>query len=125
MPTGPSDRRQNRSHNIHDALSNQLAASAERAKFSAMVLADDLGLVVATAGNKGVCEQMAALSPLLAPGMKSWHGAVETNKGRVRLSVAPVRIDNTLLYLSASEGKQSQITRELFTSGKGISRILN
>ena len=126
MNTISSERRQNRSDDIQAALTNQLAASAKRAKFSAMVLADDLGMVVATTGNKSVCEQMAAISPVLAPDMKSWRGAVETNKGTVQLTVAPIRVQDMQLYLTASEGKKAQvITREMFVSGKGVSRILN
>ena len=121
----PTDRRLNRSEEIHAALSLQLAASAKRANFSAMVLADELGLVFATAGNRDICEQMAALSPILAQDMKTWHGTVKTNKGKVRLSVAPVRVEKGLLYLSAVEGRTSCITREIFMSGRGVSRILN
>lgn len=123
MKPGTPDRRRNRSENVLDALSCQLAASAKRARFSAMVLADDYGLIIANTGNKGVCEQLAAVSPLLARNMKPWHGNVETSKGKVRLSVAPIRVDDMRLYLTASEGKESRITGELFTSGKGVTRI--
>ena len=123
MKPGITDRRRNRSENVLDALSFQLAASAKRAKFSAMVLADEYGLIIANTGSKSVCEQMAAVSPLLARNMKTWHGNVETNKGKVRLSVAPIRVDDMRLYITASEGRASHITSELFTSGKGVTRI--
>jgi len=123
MKPGITDRRRNRSENVQDALAYQLAASARRAKFSAMVLADEYGLIIANTGSKAVCEQMAAVSPLLARNMKPWHGKVKTNKGKVRLSVAPIRVDNMRLYLTASEGREARISGELFTSGKGVSRI--
>ncbi|MCP4604244.1 MAG: hypothetical protein GY847_27600 [Proteobacteria bacterium] len=119
-----SDRRIKRSDRIHEALEMQLKASAERARFSSIVLADDAGFVVACAGNQTISEHLAAMSPKLASGLKTWHGKVLTNRGRVRLSVAPMRFDDSFLYLSATEGVGSEIPRELFTSGRGVVRIL-
>jgi hypothetical protein len=117
-------RRDTRSDRVHEALKLQLMASARRAGFSSLVLADDQGLVVASIGNKAVSEHLAAISPGLASGMKTWHGKVLTNRGRVRLSVAPLRFEDSLLYLAATEGTASDISRELFTSGRGALRIL-
>ncbi len=119
-----TNRRLNRSEDIQVALSFQLAATAERAKFESIVLADDLGLVVAAAGRKSMCEQMAAVSPMLASNKRSWHGSVKTNKGQVRLSIAPVSVGKMKLYLCACNGDEAGITRELFNGGQGISRIL-
>ncbi len=124
MKTLQLNRRVNRSEDAQIALSFQLAATAARAKFGSIVLADDLGLVVAAAGPKNMCEHMAAMSPILAATDKAWHGTVKTSKGLVRLSVAPVRVGSTQLYLCASEGEETAITRELFASGKGVTRIL-
>jgi hypothetical protein len=121
-----SNRRKNRSDDIHLALNYQLAASAERARFGAMVLADHNGLVMAEAGNRDVCEEMAALSPVLAPNERPWHGDIDIQNGRVRLTVAPLYIDNLQLYLTASGGSQAhEIAREMATSGQGVVRILN
>ena len=124
MKTFQLNRRVNRSNDAQIALSFQLAATAERAQFGAIVLADDLGLVVAAAGKKSMCEQMAAVSPMLASADKAWHGSVKTSKGKVRLSVAPIRIGSMQLYLCASEGEESAVTRELFAGGRGVTRIL-
>ena len=120
------NRRKNRSENILDALGYQLAASAKRAKFSAMVLADNNGLVIADTGDTGMCEEMAALSPVLARNRKPWHGPVNTEIGSVRLTVAPIRVQDMQFYLSASEGKEAHlISREMVTSGQGVNRILH
>ena len=119
------DRRGQRSELIYEALQYQLGASARRAKFSSLVLADDAGLVVSAIGNKAISEHMAAISPGLTKHMRSWHGKIATNRGKVRLSVTPVRFEDNLLYLSATEGLANAIPRELFWSGLGVLRILS
>ena len=126
MPTlqNAIDRRQRRSDDIQTALSHQLSTSQERALFNSIVLADENGLVMAWSGNDGLCEQMAAISPLLARDMTPWHGDVETNIGKVRLSVAPLLVDGNQLFIAAAAGKKSDIAKELFRSGRGVSRIL-
>ena len=124
MTTMQTNRRVNRSDDTQIALSYQLAATAARAKFGDIVLADDLGLIIAAAGRKNMCERLAAVSPMLASTEKTWHGSVKTSKGNVRISIAPVRVNDMQLYLCASEGEEATITRELFTGGCGISRIL-
>ncbi len=119
------DRRRNRSADVQTALGYQLTASAERAHFSAMVLADDNGFVVADAGHKGACLQMAALAPALASNMRPWHGPVEIVEGKIRLTVAPLLVDETPFFLTAAEGSQAHlITSEMAASREGIRRIL-
>lgn len=118
------NRRKNRSNDVQVALSFQLAATARRAHFPAIVLADELGLVVAQIGCKRTCERMAAVAPLLTARNKTFHGTVDAGKKTMRLSVAPVTVHGTLLYLCAQEGDEQEITRELFTGGLGVSRIL-
>jgi hypothetical protein len=119
-----ANRRGTRSENLLEALEHQLAASTQRARFSSMVVADELGLVIAGAGNDRIGEQVAAISPMLARDMNVWHGTVRTNKGEVRLSVAPIKVGKSQLYISATEGRDSAISRELFISGRGTARIL-
>lgn len=118
------NRRVKRSDDVKEALELQLVASKERARFSSIVLSDDAGLVIALAGNRAVGEQIAAYSPLLVGNSKTWHGTMRTNRGPVRVSVAPVRYKGSHLYLSATEGTGSEIPKELFTSGRGVLRIL-
>lgn len=118
------ERRNNRSEDVQVALAFQLAASQERARFSSIALSDELGTVIAAAGNKSVCEHMAALSPIVVHDHKTWKGAVSTESGDVRAYVKPVVVGKCTLYLSAAEGKRFAINRELTTSGHGIRRIL-
>jgi hypothetical protein len=119
-----TNRRINRSNDVQTALSLQLAATAERAQFSSIVLADENGLVMASLGDPDVCEHMAALSPILSAEMKLLHGEMETVKGVVQMSVAPLSVDGNLLFIAAAEGRKSDITKELFFGGRGVTRIL-
>ena len=125
MTTNQEDRRINRSNDIQVALSFQLAAAARRAKFSSIALADDLGTVIAAAGNKDVCEHMAAFSPILASGTSDpWQGSIDTDTGEVRASIAQVVVGSSRLYLSAAGGRRASAQKVLSSSGNGVSRIL-
>lgn len=119
------ERRHRRSDNICEAIEMQLMASAERAAFGPMVVGDASGFMIASSGNRNLCEQMAAMSPSLVKGFRTWHGRVLTEKGEVRLSVSPFRFDDSLLYISALGGVGPEIPRELFMSGLGVVRILS
>jgi hypothetical protein len=118
------ERRVNRSEDVQVALSFQLAASQERARFSSIALSDELGTVIAAAGDKCVCEHMAAFSPIVAADNKIWRGSVDTQEGNVRAYVKPVTVGKCTLYLSAADGKRLSVNRELKTSSKGVTRIL-
>ncbi len=124
MANAQTNRRVTRSEDVQEALRLQLTASAGRAEFTSMVLADELGTVIASTGNSEVGEELAAISPILSPGMKTWRGDVHTNRGKVKLVIAPVTVENNVLYLSATHGRESLITQELFISGRGVTRIL-
>jgi hypothetical protein len=125
MNEKPPNRRIRRSDNVTKALSLQLKAAAERANFDSIVLGDDLGMVVAEAGKRKRNEQLAALSPILSPAFVSWRGQVKTRRGNVLVSIAPMQIGNSRLYLTATGGDTNAISRELFKSGLGVARILS
>ncbi|MCP4196466.1 MAG: hypothetical protein GY762_04880 [Proteobacteria bacterium] len=124
MSHKPSNQRTERSKNVMEALSLQLQAAARRARFDSIVLADDLGLVLAEAGNSKRNEELAALSPVLAPELVSWRGQVKTRQGKVRVSIAPMRIGDSRMFLTATGGDAKAVSRELFKSGLGVARIL-
>ncbi len=126
MATNESNRRVNRSNDIQLALSFQLAEAARLAKFSSIALADDLGTVIAAAGNKEICEHMAAFSPILtASRAESWCGSITTDAGEVYASITPVMVGGSRLYLAAAGGKRAAAHTVLSESGYGVSRILS
>lgn len=59
-----TDRRNHRSDNRTEALHFQLEHTRRSGRFEALVLADEDGLVIASAGELGVCEELGAFAPL-------------------------------------------------------------
>jgi len=60
------ERRQRRSSHRDLALGFQLAHVRDRGRLEALVLADDDGLALSTAGDPAVCRELAAMAPLMA-----------------------------------------------------------
>lgn len=119
------ERRQNRSQDLSEALGLQLASSATRAKFSALVLAEEMGLLIAGAGDAGELEEIAALAPLLAGQSRYWQGRVETEAGLRMVSVTRVDTALGVFYLSGVEGKIPAIWAELRHGSRGVARIVS
>jgi hypothetical protein len=119
-----AERRRNRSNQLSTALRYQLNASASRARFSSMVLAEDQGLVVANSGNDSESEEIAALSPQIANNCDLWHGRVATSFGERTVTIAAVASPHGRLFLSGVGGNRASIISELRQSSKGVCRIL-
>lgn len=126
MTKRQEERRCKRSDDLQKALDYQLEASMQRAGFKALVLADELGLFVAGAGDARCFEKLAAVSPRITGPGRSWRGSLVTRKQRHKLSVAPLTLkQGQTLYLAATQGQNEAISRELFASGRGVLRILS
>lgn len=119
------ERRRNRSNDVAIALGLQLHYSVTRAKFKSLVLSEELGLLVAAAGEPSEFEELAALAPILAGGRRYWQGIVKTASGRERVTVAKVETSFGTFYLSGVAGRSSAILTELLQSGQGIARIVS
>ncbi|MFK7990035.1 MAG: hypothetical protein AB8I08_28710 [Sandaracinaceae bacterium] len=59
------ERRRQRSSHRDLALGFQLAHVRDRGRLEALVLADDDGLALSTAGDPAVCRELAAIAPLM------------------------------------------------------------
>ncbi|MBW2534940.1 MAG: hypothetical protein JRI55_25835 [Deltaproteobacteria bacterium] len=118
------ERRKKRSEIVREALENQLEASATRAGFGSMVLADEQGLIVAAHKPTEELEEVAAISTGLTHAKQLWQGTVRTAFGGLRISVAKVQADFGYLYLCATGGLTSSVEKELVVSGRGVCRIL-
>jgi len=118
------ERRVNRSDNLLEALSHLLTATAKRAHFTSLTLTEGQGITVAEIGDAGEAEDIAVISPQLAPGARFWQGIVKTADGRKRVTVAPISTDEGPLFLCAVGGMRSAIASELLRSGMGVCRIL-
>jgi hypothetical protein len=118
------ERRVNRSENILEALGHLLGSTARRAHFSSLTLTESQGITVAGVGDTNEAEDIAVISPQLAPGARFWQGIVETPDGSKRVTVAPVSTDEGPLFLCAVGGMRPAIAAELLRSGMGVCRIL-
>ena len=89
-----------------------------------MALAEEHGLIVASAGEAEESEEVAALSPQFAGTCELWHGTVATEGGEKLLTISAVRSASGPLFLTAVGGKRREIVPELVRSGQGVCRIL-
>ena len=65
------ERRRRRSIQHDSALRFQLESTMERGRMSALALADRSGLLLAWAGEDGVCKELGAMAPVMANGCSS------------------------------------------------------
>jgi hypothetical protein len=118
------ERRSSRSETVPEALAHQLEASATRAGFSTLVLAEQDGFVVARAGSGADPVALAALAPEIASGCELWHGRLPLEGEEQLVTIASVCSPNGRLVLSAVGGRRKAIVTELRQSGEGVCRIL-
>jgi hypothetical protein len=63
-----NDRRERRSSNSAEALRYQLESTLRQGKMAALALTDEVGTLVAFAGDEAVCTELGALAPVVAHG---------------------------------------------------------
>lgn len=115
------ERRHNRSNNKELALGYQLAHVRDRGRLEALVLADDDGLALSTAGDPAVCRELAAIAPLWA---KSILGIPLPPLLRgAEVAVRIVRVHGQPLYLASVGGGVARDAL-LAHSLSGVTRIL-
>jgi hypothetical protein len=119
------ERRTHRSDDPLEALSLQLAATAERSACAALILAETGGLTVTEFGADPASEEIAALAPTLSRGGRRWHGAIRTSQGDRLVTVAPVEGRGRELLLCAVGGLICVLGPELASGGRGVARILS
>ena len=120
-----AERRVHRSANTREALTFQLAATAERTACRSLVLAERGGLMIAEVGGDTASEEIAALAPTLAPGVTRWHGTIPTSAGDRLVTVTPVASALGPLFLCAVGGLICVLGPELSSGGQGVVRILS
>lgn len=105
----PVDRRQSRSENPQVALTRLLEATRKAAALEALAVADDLGLLMAGAGAAELCDELAALSPLV--------GVANDTE----MSVRRLAVDGFEIFIS---GRGAGLDLALGHIAAGCSRIL-
>jgi hypothetical protein len=109
------ERRQARSENTQLALTRLLEAARRSAALEAIVLGDELGLLVAGAGAAELCDELAAVAPLFGSGLACPSSAV------LGAAVRRLAIDGCEMFIS---GRGPDLESALGGVESGCQRIL-
>lgn len=119
------ERRRQRSDHYPRALRLQLAATAARARFSAVVLTGRNGMLLVGAGDAQEHQELALLARKLAPLGRSWQGRFMSRTGTRRVTITPLKCRLGSFQLCALGGDEAAAYGALAESGQGVQRILN
>jgi hypothetical protein len=116
-----NDRRTCRSDNHNTALRYQLECTLRQGRMAALALTDDAGVLLAWAGEDGICHELGAIAPMLAQGWPTQEQTQAIQKQDV--SVRFIECFGEQLVLASLGGG---VAREalLAHSARGIHRIL-
>lgn len=115
------DRRVRRSEERQTALRYQLEYTREQGGLEAVVVADDAGLVVGSAGDAGICEELGAYAPLMACSV--FGMALPPLLRGAEVAIRPMKLNGQPLFLATVGGGVARDAL-LMASEKGVSRIL-
>lgn len=116
-----AERRHRRSPHHTTALRYQLESTLKRGRMAALALTDRSGMLLAWAGEDGLCEELGALAPMVAQG---WSPEIEQQEIRSEdVSVRSIECFGEPLYLASIGGGVARDAL-LSHSARGIHRIL-
>jgi hypothetical protein len=115
------DRRTHRSSESPLALRYQLESTLTRGNLEAVVLANDEGLPLASAGENVVCAELAAVAPFLGRG--HFGMPLPPMLRGAEVAVRPLLVHGMPLYLATVGGSVARDAL-LLTSLRGVERIL-
>ncbi|MCP4448593.1 MAG: hypothetical protein GY811_25135 [Myxococcales bacterium] len=118
-----SERRHNRSANTTRALCFQLSASLKRADLEGMVLADEEGVCLATAGDDHACDEIAAHLSLMGRKVGKFEGVLYGPDAQWDIHMKRFDVEGTNLYICAI-GNGEVRNDQLQQSINGVARIL-
>jgi hypothetical protein len=99
------DRRKDRSENTLGALTRLLEAARRRSELEALAVADSAGMLVAGAGAAELCDELAAVAPLIdadAPANDTVPGSLLALERRLR--VQRLAVDGIEVFVCGSGG---------------------
>jgi len=104
------ERRRKRSDDVVTALHYQLATARNESGLEALVLVDDRGSLLASAGAWAPCEELAAFAPLLARPEDARRNAVVGRLSDLARDTTSIAIDSlgAPLLLSAKGASDAQ-----------------
>lgn len=122
MPT--TERRRRRSDLITQALTYQLAACCEDGRMHAMVVADEDGLPLASSGDPGACDEIAASMAQVAARTGQFAGTLYRGGRRWEVEMTRIPVDGSHLVVCAAGGTAEQRGRQVARGAQGTRRIL-
>jgi hypothetical protein len=118
------DRRRRRTTQVMEALHFALDACREGADLTAIVVADEFGLTLASSGSQATCDELSARLPILARKAGSYQGVLTGARGLVPVAMKRFTVANTELYCCAIGGDREQHAAQLYRAEMGVRRIL-
>jgi hypothetical protein len=122
--TRTQERRRRRTNDVMEALHLQLDACREDAELEAMVVADDLGMLLASSGMPSMCYEVAARLPILARKAGDFSGVLLGASGGVPVGVKRIKLGDSELIACALGGQQDRHGEQLRRAEQGVKRIL-
>lgn len=118
------ERRRRRSHDTLEALTLQLEACRKAARLDGMVLADADGLLLAAAGDRAACDEIAAHLPLIGQKVGHFEGTLLGPDHGWSIHMRRFKVGPAELY-AAAIGAKDEGTDEIVNRGiGGAARIL-
>lgn len=107
------------------ALSLQLDACLQHEELDAILLADDIGMCLASSGSRDVCEEIAAQLPLIGRRTPEFRGVLFGPGQKVSIHVKRFEAAGESLYACAIGTASDRRASELDRSIAGAERILS
>lgn len=118
------ERRRQRTHLVSQALRYQLAACCADGNIAAMVVADPDGLPLASSGDAGDCEELAARMVLVGARIAELRGTLLGDGRRWDVEMRKIQVDGVDLLVCAVGGSPEQRKRQVQRGAAGTLRIL-
>lgn len=119
-----TERRRQRTHLVSQALRYQLAACCKDGDIAAMVVADRDGLALASSGDAGDCEELAARMVHVGARIAEFRGTLLGEGRRWDVQMRKIQIDEVDLLVCAIGGSPEQRDRQVQRGAAGTLRIL-
>lgn len=119
------ERRHRRATNVTKALSYQLDDCCKDGSIEAMVVANEDGLPLASAGDSFACDEVAVRMVQVGPRIKEFNGTLLGGGCRWDVQMTKVWIDGSELLVCAVGGTPEQRKKQIARGAAGALRILN
>lgn len=117
-----TERRKLRSPKVAEALELALSGAVERGSLDVVLIADDLGMLVANSRTELDLEMLAAITPIVARGRA--RASIKRNGEQRELSVKSIKVLDETLHVAALGGDAQGRALGLMHSVAATRRIL-